>query len=185
MKSTVVDDMFGRSVAGSEQQWRIVRVSAIASARELWDSAPFWRRAAIVLATLALALLVAALVAREPPDFAEQPVIAVLYDNGQHPVWTVRLARAAHQIAVDSHRPRPPGAGKDYQLWLAAPGEAAAQPLGLLPLSGRKIFAETPANIARLAGKGELRVTVEPVTGSLAGTPSGPTVSRGSLAGSG
>jgi anti-sigma-K factor RskA len=161
-------------------------LSAIAaSARELWDSAPFWRRAAIVLATSALALLVAALVARAPPDFEKQPIIAVLRDHGQHPLWTIRLALAAHQIAVDSLQPPPLPAGKDYQLWLVVPGEAAPQPLGLLPLSGRKIFAETPANIARLAGGGELRVTLEPVTGSLAGTPSGPTVSRGSLAGAG
>lgn len=152
---------------------------------KLWDSAPFWRRASIVLATTSLAVLVAALVARDPPDFAEQPVIAALRDNGQHPIWTVRLARAAHQIAVDSLRPPPPPAGKDYQLWLAAPGQAAPQPLGLLPLSGRKILAETPANIARLAGRAELRVTLEPVSGSLAGTPSGPTVAQVSLAGAG
>jgi anti-sigma-K factor RskA len=152
---------------------------------ELWDSAPCRRRAAIVLATSALALLVAALVARAPADFEKQPVIAELRDNGEQPLWTVRLARAAHQIAVDSLQPRPPPAGKDYQLWLVAPGEAAPRPLGLLPLSGRKIFAETPANIARLAGSGELRVTLEPVTGSLAGTPSGPTVCQASLAGAG
>jgi anti-sigma-K factor RskA len=152
---------------------------------KLWDSAPFWRRVAIILATLALALLVAAVIARAPPDFAEQPVIAVLRDNGQHPLWTVRLARAAHQIAVDSLRPPPLPAGKDYQLWLVAPGEAAPQPLGLLPLSGRKIFAETRANTARLTGRGELRVTLEPVTGSLAGTPSGPTVCQVGLGGSG
>jgi anti-sigma-K factor RskA len=146
--------------------------STVAHAYRLWDNALFWRRLATVLATAGLALLVAALVARPPPDFAERPVIAVLRDAGHHPVWSVRLARAAHQIAVDSLAPPPPPTGKNYQLWVVAPGEAA-QPLCLLPLSGRQIFAETPANIHRLAGKGELRVTLEPATGGLAGVPSG------------
>ncbi len=76
---------------------------------QLWDSAWFWRRAAAVLATVALALLVAALIAREPPDFAQRPVIAVLQNTGRHPAWAIRLARSAHQIAIDSlDPPRPP-----------------------------------------------------------------------------
>lgn len=149
---------------------------------QLWNSAWFWRRAAAVLATVALALLVAALIAREPPDFAQRPVIAVLQNTGQHPAWSIRLARSAHQIAIDSLDPPRPPASKAYQLWLAAPG-AAPQPLGLLPGSGRKIVAETPANIRLLAGKGKLRVTLEPATGTLAGAPSGPPVFDASLNG--
>ena len=91
---------------------------------QLWGSAWFWRRAAAVLATVALALLVAALIAREPPDFAQRPVIAVLQNTGRHPAWAIRLARSAHQIAIDSLDPPRPPSGKAYQLWLAAPGAA-------------------------------------------------------------
>ena len=58
----------------------------------LWDSVLFWRRAAGVLATLSLALLVAAIIAREPPDFSTMPVIAVVRDGEQHPIWAIRLA---------------------------------------------------------------------------------------------
>jgi anti-sigma-K factor RskA len=147
----------------------------------LWDSVRVWRRAAGVLATTALALLVAALVTRAPPDFAETPVIAVLRDAGRHAAWAVRLARTAHQIAVDGLDPPPPPPGKAYQLWLVAPGAAAPQPLGLLPLSGRKIIAETPANIRLLAGKGELGVTLVPANGALAGAPSAPPLFHASL----
>jgi anti-sigma-K factor RskA len=157
-------------------------VSAAILIDEYWNSAWFWRRAAAVLATIALALMVAALIAREPPDFAQRPVIAVLQNTAQHPAWAIRLARSAHQIAIDSLDPPRPPAGKAYQLWLAAPG-AAPQLLGLLPALGRKIIAETPANIRLLAGRGELRVTLEPVTGTLAGTPSGPPVFDASLNG--
>ncbi len=147
----------------------------------VWDNARFWRRAAIVLATTACALLVAALVAREPPDFAERPVIAVLRDTGQHPGWSVRLAQSANQIAVDSDGAPPPPPGKTYQLWIAGHGTAPAQPLGLLPLTGRKIFAEAPSNIRLLTGSGELWVTLEVATGTLAGAPGGPPVFRATI----
>jgi anti-sigma-K factor RskA len=125
---------------------------------------------------------VAILVARDPPDFSERPVIAVLRDAGLRPAWEVRLARSAHLIALDSLDPPPPPAGRAYQLWLVTPG-AAAQPLALLPLAGRKVVAETPANIRRLAGHGELQVTLEAGNGGLAGSPSGPPVYRGRLTG--
>jgi len=52
----------------------------------LWDSIIFWRRATAVLATLSLALLVAAIIAREPPDFSAMRVIAIVRDGEQHPV---------------------------------------------------------------------------------------------------
>lgn len=149
--------------------------------REIWDSPRFWRSIAAALATTVLALVVAAEVARAPPDFAERHVIAVLRDGGQHAVWLVRLAQTAHQIAVDGLGPPAPPPGKVYQLWLRAIDAAAPQPLGLLPLSGRKVIAESPANIRRLAGTGELLVTLEPAEGALPGAPSGPPMFRASL----
>jgi anti-sigma-K factor RskA len=156
-------------------------MSLIASVQRFWDSARFWRSAAIVLATAACALLVAAVVAREPPNFAERPVIAVLRDAGQRPGWSVRLAGSADQIAVDSEGPPPPPSGKTYQLWIAGREKVAAQPLGLLPMSGRKIFAESPANIRLLMDSGELWVTLEAATGTLAGAPSTPPVFHAAL----
>lgn len=146
-------------------------------AQQLWGSARLWRGITAVLSTAALALLVAALVARAPPDFAQRPVIAVLRDTSGRPGWTVRLAPNAHQIAIDSLSPPPAPAGKDYQLWLTTPG-GTPQPLALLPLAGRKIFAETPGNIRLLASTAELRVTLEPATGTFAPAPSGQSVFR-------
>jgi anti-sigma-K factor RskA len=151
----------------------------------LWDSILFWRRATAVLATLSLALLVAAIIAREPPDFSAMPVIAIVRDGEQHPVWAIRLARTAHQIAADSLRPQPPPQDHVYQLWLLGSGGAAAHPIGLLPQSERKLIAVTPENAPLLAGEGELEVTLEPAGGSPAQAPSGPVVFRASLEGSG
>ncbi len=76
---------------------------------------------------------------------------------------------------------RPLPLGKTYQLWVAARETATPQPLGLLPLTGRKIFAESPSNIRLLAGKAELWVTLEAATGTLAGAPNGPSLFHASL----
>ena len=151
----------------------------------LWHSVLFWRRATAVLATLSLALLFAAIIAREPPDFSAMPVIAIVRDGEQHPVWMIRLARTAHQIAADSLRPQPVPADHVYQLWLLASDGAARRNIGLLPQSERKVIAVTPENAHRLAGEGELEVTLEPAGGSPAPAPSGPVLFRASLEGSG
>jgi anti-sigma-K factor RskA len=151
----------------------------------LWDSVLFWRRATVVLATLSLALLVAAIIARDPPDFAAMPVIAVVRDAEQHPVWAIRLARDAHQIAADSLRPQIAPGDHVYELWLLGSDGTAPHPIGLLPRSERKVIAVTPENARLLAGEGELEVTLEPAGGSLAAGPSGPMIFRTSLEGSG
>jgi anti-sigma-K factor RskA len=151
----------------------------------LWDSILFWRRATAVLAALSLALLVAAVVGREPTDFSAMPVIAVVRDGEQRPVWAIRLARAAHQIAADSLLPQIAPGDHVYQLWLLASDAGAARPIGLLPRSERKVITVTPENARLLAGEGELEVSLEPVGGSSAGGPSGPIIFRASLEGSG
>jgi len=151
----------------------------------IWQDISFWRRSAAALGVLSLALLVAAVISREPPDFASMPVVAVVRDGELHPVWAIRLARAAHQIAADSLRPQLLPPGHTYQLWLSPPDATALRPLGLLPLSGRKPIALTPENARLLGGAGELVITLEPIGGAPGTGPSGPTVFRGSLEGSG
>ena len=151
----------------------------------LRESVLLWRRATAVLATLSLALLVAAIIARDPPDFSARSVIAVVRDHEQHPVWAIRLARAAHQIAADSLRIQPSPAGHSYQLWLLVPHAARPRQIGLLPQSGRKRIAVSPQNARLLSGAGELLVTLEPPGGSAGATPSGPVVFRGTLDNSG
>ncbi len=160
-----------------------MRLPAIAAATQ---SVRFWRGATGVAAVLALALLVAALIARPPPDFSSSPIVAVIRDGGEHPIWAIRLARAAHQIAADSMRPEPAPDGRVYQLWLSVGGETTPRWLGLLPGSGRKPIAVTPQN-ARLLSRtgGELVVTLEPAGGAPRPEPSGPPVFRGDLGGPG
>ncbi|MGH7045097.1 MAG: anti-sigma factor domain-containing protein [Stellaceae bacterium] len=139
----------------------------------LWERAALWRALAAGLAALTLGLLVAALVARPAPDFAEHRVIAVLRDAGHHQLWTIRLASRAHQIAIDSLAPPSSPPGRVYQLWLAHPGAAVPRPLGLLPQTGQKVIAETPANSRLLNQPGELLVTLEATGGSQRPGPSG------------
>ncbi len=151
----------------------------------VWDKASLWQSFAAGLGVLALALLVAASVARAPPDFSARPIIAVVRDNGQRPLWAIRLAGSAHRIAADSLAPPPVPPGHAYQLWLRPPGAGTLRPLGLLPQSGRKEIAETPANTRLLSGRGALVVTIEPNGGSSGPGPSGPVLFHGSLDGPG
>jgi anti-sigma-K factor RskA len=151
----------------------------------MWDNVRAWRWATGVFATLSLALLVAAVVARDPPDFSDMSIVAVVRDGETHPVWAIRLARAAHEIAADSLRNEPAPPGRVYQLWLLVPDRTGPRQLGLLPSSGRKRIAVSPENARLLAGAGELVVTVEPIGGSPVGSPSGRTVFRGTLEKSG
>jgi anti-sigma-K factor RskA len=151
----------------------------------LRDSVRFWRGTSGVLVTLSLALLVAAIIARAPPDLSAMPVIAVLRDGEHRPIWAIRLDRTAHQIAVDSLRPQSVPPDRVYQLWLLAPDATAPRPLGLLPQSARKRIAVTAENARRLAAGGELEATLEPAGGSPIPGPTGPALFRGPLAGSG
>ena len=160
------------------------RQSHVAVLGKLWNSVVFWRATSGVLATLSLALLVAALIARGPPDFSAAPIIGVR-DGEQHPIWAIRLDRASHQIAADSLRPQPVPPDRVYQLWYWAPGTTAPRSLGLLPQSTRKRIAVTSENARLLASGRELEVTLEPAGGSPDPRPSGPALFRGTLGGSG
>jgi anti-sigma-K factor RskA len=147
-----------------------------------WDKVAFWRSLAAGIAVTAAALLVAALIGRPPPDFSARPVIGVVQDGGQRPLWAIRLAGNADLIAVDSLHAPPVPSGYDYQLWLEPPlGAGTLRPLGLLPQSGRKEIPETPANTRMLSGPGVLVVTLEPLGGSPGPAPSGPTLFRSGL----
>ena len=153
----------------------------IAWPAKLWADIRIWRYAAGVLATLSLALLVAAIIARAPPDFSDISIVAIVRDGERHPVWAIRLARAAHQIAADTLRDEPAPPGRVYQLWLVVADRAGPRQIGLLPPSGRKRIAVSPENARLLAGTGELVVTLEPVGGSPNREPTGQPVFRGTL----
>jgi anti-sigma-K factor RskA len=133
---------------------------------------------------MAAAFWVAAVVARPAPDFSALRVVAVVTDKARAPVWAVRLAPAAHQIAVDALLREPAGPGQVWQLWLAIAGGAPPHPLGLLPQAGRKVIPVTPENARLLAGKGGLLVSLEAAGGSRREGPSGPVEFRAAFNGS-
>jgi anti-sigma-K factor RskA len=132
------------------------------------------------VAVPALAFLVAAAIKRDPPDFSALPVIAVVPDATGRPLWAIRLARAAHEIAVDVLGAKPPAPGHAYQLWFNAP--EGGHSLGLLPVAGRRVIPEIPGLAARLAGAGELIVTLEPARGATTAHPRNPVVFRAAFA---
>jgi anti-sigma-K factor RskA len=153
----------------------------VARLARLWADIRVWRWTTGVFAILSLALLVAAIIARDPPDFSDISIVAVVRDGERHPIWAIRLAGAAHQIAADTLRNEPAPPGRVYQLWLLVADRSGPRQLGLLPPSGRKRIAVSPENARLLAGTGELVVTLEPAGGSPNREPTGPPVFRGTL----
>ena len=149
----------------------------------LRDDIGFWRSTSGALAVAALALLVAALIRRPPPDLSTRRIVAVLEDGAHHPAWAIRLAPAAHEIAADSLHPSPAPPGQVHQLWLSVAGEGGLRPLGLLPPAGRKQIPVTPEAAEWLAGSGQLVVTLEPQGGSPQPGPTGAVRFRGKLDG--
>ena len=125
----------------------------IAAMPNLWGNIFFWRRATGVFAALSLALLVAAIVGHDPPEFSSMPVIAVVRDGEQRPIWVVRLARAAHQIAADSVHVQSAPAGHVYQLWLSAPYIAAPHQLKRRAKTGREALQKDRALRANVAAE--------------------------------
>jgi anti-sigma-K factor RskA len=131
-------------------------------------------RGAAAAAAVALAVIVAFAVKRPAPHFATPP-IAVVRDAAGQALWSIRLAPAAREIAVDRLAAAEP-AGHADQLWLRTP--AGPRSLGTLPRRGRAVIPEVPAFVKTLAGSGELLVSREPAGGSRLPRPSGPIVFR-------
>lgn len=148
------------------------------------DNAGLGRRLCALLAVTALALLVAALVRRPPPDFATRRVIAIVEDGAHHRFWTIRLAPAADEIAADSIAPPAAPPGRVYQLWLAAKDGKDLRQLGLLPEYGRQEIPLSPEETRLLAGSGQLAVTLEAAGGSQQPGPTGPVLFRAGFDGS-
>ena len=146
-----------------------------------WDSSRIWRNAAAALATLCVALLVAAVISRDPPEFSCIPVIAVVRDGEHRPIWEIRLASAAHQIAAASLLTEAAPTGYVHQLWLSAANAGHPRRLGVLPQSGSKRIAVSPQTVRLLAGAGEVFVTLEPPRGPAGPGPSSPAIFRGRL----
>jgi anti-sigma-K factor RskA len=179
-----VTHRLGSGSAPTEATAALPVITGRTAPNAIWHTAGLWRPVAAVLSVTALALVVAALVARPTPDFGERPVIAVLRDAGGQSLWSIRLASSSHEIAVDSVAAPSPPPGHVYQLWLVSKA-GPPHPLGLLPQSGRKVIPETPANTRLLSASGKLLVTLEPNGGSDDPGPSGPVKFGGRFAGSG
>ena len=67
---------------------------------------------------------------------------------------------------------------RDFELWAIAPGAAHAQPLGIVPASGRLALGVLPEAVRDGA---TLAISIEPRGGSPTGRPTGPVVFAGTL----
>lgn len=140
----------------------------------------FWRSMALagVVAALVLATVSILLPKLQPVGPQYQ---AVLTDQQAHSAWRVRFRPDDKRLQLQAVAPRAIGADKAYELWVLPAGGAAPRSLGLLPLSGSRTLALSPAVVKLLAHSGKIAVSIEPSGGSPTGLPTGPVVYQGRL----
>lgn len=141
----------------------------------LWSSLGLWRGLAGV-ATAAALCLAALLLALPPPP---PQLLAVLGDGGGRPLWVVRAAAGADDLAAAALGTGPP-APQVPQLWLIPPGGTPIS-LGLLHAEGVSRHGLAVPKGTRLRQGDTLAVSLEPPGGSPTGLPTGPVVSTGVL----
>lgn len=140
----------------------------------------FWR--GIALAGVAAALVLATVSILLPKLQPTGPQYqATLTDQQAHSAWRVRFRPDDKRLQLQAVAPRAIGADKAYELWVLPAGGAAPRSLGLLPLSGSRTLALSPAIAKLLAQSGKIAVSIEPSGGSPTGLPTGPVVYQAQL----
>jgi len=142
----------------------------------LWNSAAFWRWAALAC----LIVAVGAVLSTNLPQ--EAPQSGLVAELSGHSVGVDLLTR----YDADSGRLRftPVAAGqaeqKSLELWLVE-GDAPPVSLGVLPQTGDGDVLVPPEMRARLVAGAVLAVSVEPFGGSPTGAATGPVIASGSV----
>lgn len=137
-----------------------------------------WRLGAIAATacSVALAILLFALLQREPP----MRYVTVLTDRDARAAWMVSADTARGMIASQSLQPQALAAGRSFELWIL-PRDGAPISLGLLLPEGDATHPISPAILQALPDASGLAVSVEPRGGSPTGQPTGPVLYTGAV----
>jgi anti-sigma-K factor RskA len=154
--------------------------SARGSAR-LWDSAGFWRGAALAASLAALALA-AYLAASLPVAQSRDTMVAVMADDRSTPAMTVSWQTDGRgdgklRVRVIGHQVMDPGTA--WELWLLPGGERKPVSLGLITTHETQTV-QVPAHLLpAIDAAWGLAMSVEPEGGSPTGAPTGPVLYKG------
>ncbi len=140
-------------------------------------SAGFWRPLAIGFACIALALAGTIVVLLDRSGSWQSHRFAVLVDAERQPLWLARTDAGGRQLEIAPIRRVTMPPDQSFQLWLTTGPNTAALSLGPLNPAGQ-IIPKLPGSFAQAR---ELVVSIEPLTGSPNGQPSGTPSAIGTL----
>jgi len=147
----------------------------------LWDSAGFWRGAALAssVAALALAAYLAALL---PVTQPRETMVVVMADDKSTPAMTVSWHTDGRgdrrlRVRVIGHQVMDPGTA--WELWMLPGGDGKPVSLGLITTHETQAV-EVPAHLLpAIDAAWGLAMSVEPSGGSPTGAPTGPVLYKG------
>ena len=144
----------------------------------------FWRLAAGIAATVALALLAVDLVPRRTaPTSSEaqvtRPVTTLARDDGRAG-WLATVDPSRGTVLMVPVPSAPDAQGRAAELWLIPPGQAPRS-LGAVSMSRAHMVAVPAAWRGELTGNAVLAVTLEPPSGMPHAAPTGPIIAKGAI----
>jgi anti-sigma-K factor RskA len=149
------------------------RVATATSGGSQRVSRRFSWRVALAASLVGVALLVGRLTIWRPPSW--QP-LAVLAPSPAAPLWRIEQSADASRIHIRTVGIVTLASTQSYELWILPKRGGNAVSLGLLPRSGELARVLTPQQRLQLLGAANLAVSIEPLTGSPTGQPTGPVV---------
>lgn len=150
----------------------------------LWDSLRFWHWFGLGASALAAACLLLLFVSMGPRTRPGAPAVAfmsstITQTNGQVG-WTATMDIQQARIIVVPVAPTSFAQGKAPQLWLVPSGQKPIS-VGMIAANAPTTLKLDPVLLAQLGPTAALAVSVEPISGSPTGQPTGPVVATGAI----
>lgn len=165
--AAVEDRLFGDASASSRAGWLNLG---------LWNSAPFWRWAALACLVVAIGAILSN---GTPQETQEAGLVAELSAEGAGVSLLARYDGESGKLHFTPVAARQTEQ-KSLELWLVE-GNAAPTSLGVLPQTGDVEVSVPPEIRTRLVAGAVLAVSLEPFGGSPTGTATGPVIASGSV----
>jgi anti-sigma-K factor RskA len=103
-------------------------------------------------------------------------VVATVAQSATQPLWQVSRSKDSTVLAVRAARNIAENPGAAFELWALQRDGSAPVSLGLMPRDGSVRRSLSVRQITALMGSDTLAVSVEPLSGSPTGAPTGPVV---------
>ena len=153
--------------------------------RGLWDNLPLWHGIGLGASAVAAAAILLLLWRPAGTPNAVGPsvgyLVSALQQESGATGWTATLDVEHGRVVVVPAASIPLESGRAPELWLIPRGQKPIA-LGMIANDHPTTIAIPASTLARIADTGLLAVSVEPLSGSPTGQPTGPVIAKGVIA---